>query len=126
MRAVAPSAPSASWGAPVNATGCPGCGANASDGPGPAPRPVDAWLVPLLFAALLLLGLAGNSLVMFVICRHKQMRTVTNFYIGERRGAAGRLEGRGPGAAGLRARARLALPDATLPRAGSGSRPSCP
>ncbi|KFO28914.1 KiSS-1 receptor [Fukomys damarensis] len=30
---------------------------------------------------LMLLGLAGNSLVIFVICRHKQMRTVSNFYI---------------------------------------------
>ncbi|XP_029773544.1 kiSS-1 receptor [Suricata suricatta] len=81
MRAGATSAPNASWWAPANATVCSGCGANASDGRAPAPRPVDAWLVPLLFAALMLLGLAGNSLVLFVICRHKQMRTVTNFYI---------------------------------------------
>ncbi|XP_004391272.1 LOW QUALITY PROTEIN: kiSS-1 receptor [Trichechus manatus latirostris] len=29
----------------------------------------------------MLLGLAGNSLVIYVVCRHKQMRTVTNFYI---------------------------------------------
>lgn len=49
---------------------------------------MDAWLVPLFFTALMLLGLTGNSLVIFVICRHKQMRTVTNFYIGERPGAA--------------------------------------
>ncbi|ELK19290.1 KiSS-1 receptor [Pteropus alecto] len=75
------SGPNASWWALTNATGCPGCGANASDGMAPARWPVDAWLVPLLFAALMLLGLTGNSLVIFVICRHKQMRTVTNFYI---------------------------------------------
>ncbi|XP_069312774.1 kiSS-1 receptor [Eulemur rufifrons] len=81
MHAVETSAPNASWWAPGNASGCPGCGANASDGLVPAPRPVDAWLVPLFFAALMLLGLAGNSLVIYVICRHKQMRTVTNFYI---------------------------------------------
>ncbi|EHB16939.1 KiSS-1 receptor, partial [Heterocephalus glaber] len=42
---------------------------------------LDAWLVPLFFATLMLVGLAGNSLVIFVICRHKQMRTVSNFYI---------------------------------------------
>ncbi|XP_042783620.1 kiSS-1 receptor [Panthera leo] len=81
MRAVATSAPNASWWAPANATVCPGCGADASDGRAPVLRPVDAWLVPVSFVALMLLGLAGNSLVIFVICRHKQMRTVTNFYI---------------------------------------------
>lgn len=73
--------PNVSWWPPSNASGCPGCGANASDGPGSAPRPLDAWLVPLFFAALMLLGLVGNSLVIYVICRHKHMQTVTNFYI---------------------------------------------
>lgn len=76
--------PNVSWWAPSNASGCPGCGANASDGPGSTPGPLDAWLVPLFFAALMLLGLVGNSLVIYVICRHKHMQTVTNFYIGER------------------------------------------
>lgn len=75
--------PNATWWAPVNASGCPGCGANGSDSRGSAPRPLDAWLVPLFFAVLMLLGLVGNSLVIYVICRHKHMRTVTNFYIGE-------------------------------------------
>lgn len=56
--------------------------------PGPELRLLDAWLVPLFFTVLVLLSLAGNSLVLFVICRHKQMRTVTNFYIGERQSAA--------------------------------------
>lgn len=88
MRSSATSGPNASWWALANASSCPGCGANDSDGPAPAPWPVDAWLVPLFFGALMLLGLAGNSLVIFVICRQKQMRTVTNFYIGERPGAA--------------------------------------
>ncbi|XP_027275239.1 kiSS-1 receptor isoform X5 [Cricetulus griseus] len=73
--------PNATWWAPANASGCPGCGANASDGRDSAPRPLDAWLVPLFFTALMLLGLVGNSLVIYVICRHKHMRTVTNFYI---------------------------------------------
>ncbi|XP_006017627.1 kiSS-1 receptor [Alligator sinensis] len=53
---------------------------NSSGPPGP-PRLVDAWLVPLCFVALLVLGLAGNSLVIYVISRHQPMRTVTNFYI---------------------------------------------
>ncbi|XP_004778162.3 LOW QUALITY PROTEIN: kiSS-1 receptor [Mustela putorius furo] len=65
------SAPNASGRVPASAWG-----GGASRRP-----PVDAWLVPLFFAALMLLGLAGNSLVIFVICRHKQMKTVTNFYI---------------------------------------------
>ncbi|XP_069448033.1 kiSS-1 receptor isoform X1 [Ovis canadensis] len=81
MQPLSASGPNASWWAPANTTVCPGCGANTSDGAIPAPWPVDAWLVPLFFGALMLLGLTGNSLVIFVICRHKQMRTVTNFYI---------------------------------------------
>lgn len=96
MHTVAMSGPNASWGAPANASGCPGCTANASDGPVPAPRAVDAWLVPLFFAALMLLGLVGNSLVIYVICRHKPMRTVTNFYIGECGRCAAPAAGPGP------------------------------
>lgn len=56
--------------------------ANGSE-PRSPPHLVDAWLVPLFFAMLMVMGLAGNSLVIFVISKHKQMRTVTNFYIGE-------------------------------------------
>lgn len=93
MATEAPLGPNATWWAPANASGCPGCGANASDGPGAAPRPLDAWLVPLFFAALMLLGLVGNSLVIYVICRHKHMRTVTNFYIGECAPSWGSLPG---------------------------------
>ncbi|KAM6219694.1 LOW QUALITY PROTEIN: kiSS-1 receptor [Rhynchocyon petersi] len=72
--------PNASWWVAASASGCPGCGANASD-PAPAPRPVDAWPVPLFLAALLLRGLAGNSLVIYAVRRDRQMRTVTNFYL---------------------------------------------
>lgn len=97
MPAVATCGPNASWWAPANASGCPDRGANASDDGAPEPWPVDAWLVPLFFAVLMLLGLTGNSLVLFVICRHKQMRTVTNFYIGERPGSAPCLRARLPG-----------------------------
>uniref|UniRef100_A0A8D0DQV4 G-protein coupled receptors family 1 profile domain-containing protein n=1 Tax=Salvator merianae TaxID=96440 RepID=A0A8D0DQV4_SALMN len=45
------------------------------------PYLVDAWLVPLFFVLLMVVGLVGNSLVIYVIAKHKQMRTVTNFYI---------------------------------------------
>lgn len=55
---------------------------NISEPQGP-PQLVDAWLVPLFFVMLMVMGLAGNSLVIFVISKHKQMRTVTNFYIGK-------------------------------------------
>ncbi|XP_032992816.1 kiSS-1 receptor [Lacerta agilis] len=54
--------------------------ANVSE-PRSPPRLVDAWLVPLFFAVLMVVGLAGNTLVIYVIAKHKQMRTVTNFYI---------------------------------------------
>lgn len=80
--------PNMSWWALANASGCPGCGTNVSDDRAHASWPVDAWLVPLFFGVLMLLGLTGNLLVIFVICRHKQMRTVTNFYIGEHLGTA--------------------------------------
>ncbi|XP_042299872.1 kiSS-1 receptor-like, partial [Sceloporus undulatus] len=53
---------------------------NGSEPPRP-PRLVDAWLVPLFFALLMVVGLVGNSLVIYVIRKHKPMRTVTNFYI---------------------------------------------
>lgn len=43
----------------------------------------DAWLVPLFYALIMLFGLVGNSLVIYVISKHRQMRTATNFYIGE-------------------------------------------
>nr|CCH26288.1 Kissr-3 protein, splice variant 2 [Anguilla anguilla] len=45
------------------------------------PLLVDAWLVPLFFAIIMLLGLVGNSLVIYVVTKHRQMKTVTNFYI---------------------------------------------
>ncbi|XP_070593038.1 kiSS-1 receptor [Erythrolamprus reginae] len=54
--------------------------ANGSGPPTP-PYLIDAWLVPLFFAILMLVGLLGNSLVIYVIIRHKPMRTVTNYYI---------------------------------------------
>lgn len=49
----------------------------------PPPFLTDAWLVPLFFALIMLVGLIGNSLVIYVISKHRQMRTATNFYIGK-------------------------------------------
>uniref|UniRef100_H3D9L3 KISS1 receptor a n=1 Tax=Tetraodon nigroviridis TaxID=99883 RepID=H3D9L3_TETNG len=38
-------------------------------------------MVPLFFCLIMLVGLVGNSLVIYVISKHRQMRTATNFYI---------------------------------------------
>nr|AKI84606.1 kisspeptin 1 receptor [Tor putitora] len=48
---------------------------------GEHPFLTDAWLVPLFFSLIMLVGLIGNSLVIYVISKHRQMRTATNFYI---------------------------------------------
>ncbi|KAM6958780.1 KISS1 receptor b [Aplochiton taeniatus] len=42
---------------------------------------VDAWLVPTFFGLIMLIGLVGNTLVIHVVTKHQQMKTVTNFYI---------------------------------------------
>ncbi|XP_051807164.1 KISS1 receptor b isoform X2 [Acanthochromis polyacanthus] len=63
----------------------PDCGSvcnesSALEGQGP-PVLVDAWLVPTFFSLIMLVGLVGNSLVIHVVTKHQQMKTVTNFYI---------------------------------------------
>lgn len=52
------------------------------DGDDQHPFLTDAWLVPLFFALIMLVGVVGNSLVIYVISKHRQMRTATNFFIG--------------------------------------------
>ncbi|KAG9337191.1 hypothetical protein JZ751_029671 [Albula glossodonta] len=53
-----------------------GGGCNGSDSkPQTPPLLVDAWLVPVFFAAIMLLGLVGNSLVIYVVTKHRQMKT---------------------------------------------------
>lgn len=42
---------------------------------------VFSWMVPILFGLMTIIGVAGNSLVIYVIIRHGQMKTVTNYYI---------------------------------------------
>ncbi|XP_041643533.1 KISS1 receptor b isoform X1 [Cheilinus undulatus] len=64
----------------------PDCGllcnkSTALGGQGP-PVFVDAWLVPTFFGLIMLVGLVGNSLVIHVVTKHQQMKTITNFYIG--------------------------------------------
>lgn len=64
----------------------PDCGSicnesSALEGQGP-PVLIDAWLVPTFFGLIMLVGLVGNSLVIHVVTKHQQMKTVTNFYIG--------------------------------------------
>ncbi|XP_048099427.1 KISS1 receptor b isoform X1 [Alosa alosa] len=56
-------------------------GAGCDDVPLHPPLLVDAWLVPLFFALIMLLGLLGNSLVIYVVAKQQQMKTVTNIYI---------------------------------------------
>ncbi|XP_062259484.1 KISS1 receptor a [Platichthys flesus] len=59
-----------------------GHGSDEEEGDGDQhPFLTDAWLVPLLFSLIMLVGLVGNSLIIYVISKHRQMRTATNFYI---------------------------------------------
>ncbi|KAF4113734.1 hypothetical protein G5714_006279 [Onychostoma macrolepis] len=41
----------------------------------------DAWLVPVFFTLIMFVGLVGNSLVIYVVVKNQQMKTVTNLYI---------------------------------------------
>ncbi|XP_066264918.1 G-protein coupled receptor 54-like [Branchiostoma lanceolatum] len=41
----------------------------------------EAWAVPLVFSIITLVGVTGNGLVIYVITRYGQMKTVTNFYL---------------------------------------------
>ncbi|XP_078584072.1 G-protein coupled receptor 54-like [Branchiostoma floridae x Branchiostoma japonicum] len=42
---------------------------------------VEAWVVPLVFSIITLVGVTGNGLVIYVIARYGQMKTVTNYYL---------------------------------------------
>lgn len=70
----------------INSTNesCPGLSVCEEDTLAPGiPFLLDAWLVPLVFALIMVLGLLGNSLVLYVISKHRKMWTATNIYIGE-------------------------------------------
>ncbi|XP_071503853.1 G-protein coupled receptor 54-like [Diadema antillarum] len=42
---------------------------------------IGNWLVPTIIFLITLIGVLGNFLVIYVIIRHGQMKTVTNYYI---------------------------------------------
>ncbi|XP_072028786.1 G-protein coupled receptor 54-like [Amphiura filiformis] len=51
---------------------------------GPRPRPpltLEDWLVPLVLSIVTLIGVVGNSVVIYVVFKNGKMHTVTNFYI---------------------------------------------
>nr|XP_005168713.1 KISS1 receptor b isoform X1 [Danio rerio] len=41
----------------------------------------DTWLVPLFFTLIMFVGLVGNLIVIYVVIKNQQMKTVTNLYI---------------------------------------------
>lgn len=45
------------------------------------PDPSVSKVTVIIYAVILVLGLAGNSLTCLVIARDKHMRTVTNYYL---------------------------------------------
>ncbi|XP_055056357.2 KISS1 receptor b [Misgurnus anguillicaudatus] len=57
------------------------CNHSESVKPQSPPLLMDAWLVPLFFALIMLVGLVGNLLVIYVVFKNHQMKTVTNLYI---------------------------------------------
>ncbi|XP_055519925.1 G-protein coupled receptor 54-like [Leucoraja erinacea] len=65
----------------ISARPGPGVATLNMTGEGDPPFLTDAWLVPLFFALLMLVGLVGNSLVVYVVSTRRQLRTATNCYI---------------------------------------------
>ncbi|XP_066265868.1 kiSS-1 receptor-like [Branchiostoma lanceolatum] len=51
--------------------------------PEPLPIPLswDNYVPPTIFAVIFLVGMSGNSLVIYVVAFFRKMRTVTNFYL---------------------------------------------
>ncbi|XP_002733728.1 G-protein coupled receptor 54-like [Saccoglossus kowalevskii] len=42
---------------------------------------LEITLVPIFFAMIVFIGVTGNSIVLYIILKHKEMQTVTNYYI---------------------------------------------
>ncbi|CAH1239149.1 KISS1R [Branchiostoma lanceolatum] len=55
--------------------------AEAGKLPLPVPMSWDHYVPPAIFAFIFLVGLTGNSLVIYVVAFFRKMRTVTNFYL---------------------------------------------
>ncbi|XP_066301237.1 G-protein coupled receptor 54-like [Branchiostoma lanceolatum] len=41
----------------------------------------EAYVVPTVFAIICIIGIAGNALVIYVVWKYQQMKSVTNYYI---------------------------------------------
>jgi hypothetical protein len=41
----------------------------------------ETYIVPILFALIFLVGVVGNGSLIYVLCRHKSMRSVPNTFI---------------------------------------------
>uniref|UniRef100_UPI00403875A4 somatostatin receptor type 3 n=1 Tax=Callospermophilus lateralis TaxID=76772 RepID=UPI00403875A4 len=54
---------------------------NASSGPSPAGLAVSGVLIPLVYLVVCVVGLLGNSLVIYVVLRHTASPSVTSVYI---------------------------------------------
>ncbi|KAM4819961.1 somatostatin receptor type 5 [Thomomys bottae] len=65
-----------------NASAAAGDGPNGTTLAGPAPSAgARAVLVPVLYLLVCVVGLGGNTLVIYVVLTHAKMKTVTNVYI---------------------------------------------
>ncbi|KAI8503367.1 Interleukin enhancer-binding factor 2 [Branchiostoma belcheri] len=54
---------------------------NTNTTTGVPPIEVTAYLMPTISAVVFLVGLTGNSLVIYIVARYREMHTVTNYYI---------------------------------------------
>ncbi|XP_035688159.1 G-protein coupled receptor 54-like [Branchiostoma floridae] len=45
------------------------------------PTTIEAYVAPTLYSVIFLVGVTGNSLVIYIVARFSEMRTVTNYYI---------------------------------------------
>uniref|UniRef100_A0A8C9UTM8 Somatostatin receptor 5 n=1 Tax=Spermophilus dauricus TaxID=99837 RepID=A0A8C9UTM8_SPEDA len=64
-----------------NVSVTPGGGHNGTQGGAASSVGARAVLVPILYLLVCVVGLGGNTLVIYVVLRHAKMKTVTNVYI---------------------------------------------
>lgn len=58
-----------------NATGC------VEESYTPVGDRPETYIVPIVFACILVVGVMGNGVLMITICRHANMRNVPNTYV---------------------------------------------
>ncbi|XP_019630475.1 PREDICTED: G-protein coupled receptor 54-like [Branchiostoma belcheri] len=56
-------------------------GVSKTPAPLPVPTSWDNYVPPAIFAVIFLVGMSGNSLVIYVVAFFRKMRTVTNYYL---------------------------------------------